>query len=170
MRLYISPAGKTALAVDGFLDRAKEEFGFDIALLLTDSQYTARLYEKFSNENVIIVPISDPLCGAMDYIPTVKRIVRQSVLFCPNPEVIIVNSSGGTEKMTNIIKDAGDMLALHYPVKRVFGIYDIVSKDVIFTIKPDFNKDELMTSLITELRNTMEEFNATSVDVDQGRI
>jgi len=162
MKLYISPAGKTAVAVDGFLDRAKEEFNFGLAILLTDCQYTTKLYDKFSNENVIIVPISDPLCGAVDYLPTVRRLVKQSMLFCPNPEIIILNSSGGTEKMTSIIKDAGDILALKYPVKRVFGIYDIVSRDVIFTVKPDIDRTAELNSAIEEVTITMEEINGTT--------
>jgi len=153
MRLYISPAGKTALLVDGFLNRAKEEFGFDLAILLTDSQYINRLYEKFSNENVIIVPISDPLYGSGDYLPTLRRLIKQSLTFCPNPEGIVINSSGGTEKMTNIIKDAGDILALKFDVKRVFGIYDVLSKDVVFTLKPEIDKAMELEMIIDELSN-----------------
>ena len=151
MRLYISPAGKTALIVDGFLDRAKEEFGFGLSILLTDAQHINKLYDKFCNENVIIVPISDPLFGSMDYLPTVRRIVRQAIMFCPDPELIIVNSSGGTEKMTNIIKDAADIMALKYPVKRVYGIYDKVSKDVVFTVKPEVDKEFEIDSAIEEI-------------------
>jgi len=167
MKLYISPAGKTAVSVSGFLDRAKEEFGFDLAVLLTDTQYTSKLYEKFCNENVIIVPISDPLCGSMDYLPTIRRLVKQSLLFCPDPEIIVINSSGGTEKMTSIIKDAGDILSLRHPVRRVFGIYDVVSKDVIFTIKPEIDKETELDKIMEEIAITMEEINATtSVDFD----
>jgi hypothetical protein len=153
MRLYISPAGKTALLVDGFLNRAKEEFGFDLAILLTDSQYINRLYEKFSNENVVIVPISDPLYGSMDYLPTIRRLVKQALMFCPSPEIVVINSSGGTEKMTNIIKDTGDILALRFQVKRVFGIYDVLSKDVVFTVKPDIDKVIELEAIIDELSN-----------------
>lgn len=153
------------MLVDGFLDRAKEEFGFGIAILLTDSQYVSRLYDKFHNEGVIIIPISDPLYGTLDYIPTVRRLIREVLLFCPDPETIIVNSSGGTEKMTNIIKDSGDILSLKYPVRRVFGIYDVVSKDVIFTTKPELDKESELDSAIIEASSTMEEINGIA-DMD----
>lgn len=151
MKAYLTPAGKTAIIVDGFLDRAKEEFGFDLAILLTDNAYTAKLYEKFADENVYIVPIYNPLYGLMDYKPAVQRLLRQTLLFCPDPELIIVNSSGGTEKMTNIIKDAGDILSLKYPVARVFGVYDVVSKDVIFTKKPVLEQEEELAAIEEEL-------------------
>jgi len=163
MRVYITPAGKTAVMVENFLDRPREEFGFDLAVFLSDNSYTNRLYEKFPKDNIIIIPISNPYFGLLDYVPTVRRIVRQTLLFCPDPEKIVINSSGGTEKMTNIIKDAGDILAVRYEVLRVFGVYDTVSKDVIFTEKPILDSAAELVTIgieLAEMRRIKEELHA----------
>ncbi len=174
MKVYLSPAGKTAVIVNGFLDRAKEEFGFDIAILLTDNAYTMKLYEKFADENVYIVSILNPLYGLLDYVPAVRRLVRQTLLFCPSPEMVILNSSGGTEKMTNIVKDAGDILALTCQVTRVFGVYDTSSKDVVFTKKPELDKQDELATVLADLefmRKIKEEMDAyTNVDIDPSNL
>lgn len=157
MKLYITPAGKTALYIDNFLDRAKEEFGFDVAIILTDASKTNILYDKFCQDNVIIVAISDPCFGVSDYLPTIKRIVQTVLVFCPEAEEIIVNSSGGTEKMTSIVKDASDILGTIYPIKRAWGIYDVVTKDVVFVMKPAIDPNREMENIMQELDNEGEQ-------------
>lgn len=170
MRAYITPAGKTALAVENFLDRPREEFQFDIVIMLSNIGYVTPLYEKFHDENVVIVPISNPYFGQLDYIPAVRRLVRQTLLFVKSPELIVINSSGGTEKMTNIVKDAGDILELEYPVIRVFGVFDKNTRDVIFTQKPNLDKvGEFLAAQkevdsILELKEKVNE--TVSMDVD----
>lgn len=167
----MSPAGKTALLVGNFLDRPREEFNFDLAILLSDNAHTHKLYEKYIGENIIIVPVSNPYYGLLDYVPAVRRLVRQTLLFCPNPELIVLNSSGGTEKMTNIVKDAGDILSIKHNVLRVFGVYDTTSKDVIFTKKPVVDhRAELdsITADIDEMIRLKETLHGiTSVDIDK---
>lgn len=171
MKIYLSPAGKTALNVEGFLDRAKEEFEFDLVILLTDSTYTTRLYEKFRNENVYIVSLAHPLYGLADYIPSVKRLVRQTLMFCPHPDLIVVNSSGGTEKMTNIVKDAADILSIDHKILRVFGVYDVVYGDVVFTMKPEIDRRDILEEVEAELerlRKIKEELDAdTCLDINE---
>lgn len=130
---------------NNFLERAREEFGFDIAILLVGSNMANDFYNKFYTENIIIVPIANPFFGNSDYIVTLRRIVKKVILFCPDPEQIIINSSGGTEKMTSIIKDVSDVLIRKFPVIRVWGIYDSVGGDVIFTTKPDVDTEKELT-------------------------
>lgn len=156
MKVYITPAGKTALLIGNFLDRPKEEFSFDLAVMLSDSAYTEDLYSQYSTENILIIPISNPYFGLVDYLPTVRRLVKQTLIFGANPSEIIVNSSGGTEKMTNIVKDAGDILALRYTIRRVFGVYDKNTKDVIFTEKPVFNPQEELDRISEDVKNILE--------------
>ncbi len=124
---------------NNFLERAREEFGFDIAILLVGSNMANDFYNKFYTENIIIVPIANPFFGNSDYKATLRRIIKKAILFCPNAEQVIINSSGGTEKMTSIIKDVSDVLSRKFPVIRVWGIYDSVGGDVIFTMKPNID-------------------------------
>ena len=169
MKVYITPAGKTALFITNFLERPKEEFGFDLAIMLSDSAYTNDLYEKYKGEVLSIIPIKNPYFGVVDYMPTVHRIIKQTLLFGANPEQIVINSSGGTEKMTNIIKDAGDILGLKYPILRVFGVYDKASKDVIFTTKPAFDAREVLSSVEMDVEFTLslkEQLHGKSADLD----
>lgn len=156
MQIYITPAGKTALLIGNFLDRPKEEFGFDLAVMLSDSAYTEKLYEQYSTENILIIPISNPYFGVVDYLPTVRRLVKQTLIFGASPDNIIINSSGGTEKMTNIIKDAGDILAVKYSIKRVFGVYDRNTKDVVFTTKPQFDPQQEFGTIAEEVKTILE--------------
>lgn len=142
MKLYITPAGKTALLASNFLERAREEFGFDIAILMVGSNMANEFYNKFYQENVIIIPISNPFFDNSDYLPVLRRIVKKTVLFCPNAEQVIINSSGGTEKMTSIIKDVSDVLSRRFNVLRVWGIFDSVGGDVIFTTKPEVDVEK----------------------------
>ena len=151
MKVYITPAGKTALLVTNFLERPKAEFGFDLAIMLSDTGYTNKLYEKYREENLLIVPISNPYFGDTDYLPTVRRLVKQTLTYVRDPELIIINSSGGTEKMTNIVKDAGDILGLKYEIMRVFGVYDTITKDVIFTIKPEVDHFKEITEITNDV-------------------
>jgi hypothetical protein len=139
VRVYITPAGKTALAISDILERPKEEFEFDLAVMLVDNVYISELYEKYQHYNLIIVPISNPYFGEIDYLPTIRRLAVQILLYAPSPKEVVINSSGGTEKMTNIIKDVGDILSTHHRVTRVFGVYDRNSREVIFTHKPTLN-------------------------------
>lgn len=169
MKIYITPAGKTALFITNFLDRPREEFGFDLAVMLSDCAYVNDLYEKYKGESLLIIPISNPYFGVADYLPAVRRVVKQTLLFGSKPEQIVINSSGGTEKMTNIIKDAGDILALKYPVLRVFGVYDKTSKDVLFTIKPQFNVAEELASAEADAQFTLslkEQLHGTHTSLD----
>ena len=153
MKVYITPAGKTALLASNFLERAREEFGFDIVILLADVNLANDLYNKFYRENLIVVPVSNPFFGNTDYLRTVRRIVKKVLLFCPEAEQIIINSSGGTEKMTSIIKDASDILSKKYPILRSWGVHDTISGEVIFTLKPDINPEKELEDLEESVGN-----------------
>ena len=169
MKIYITPAGKTALFIANFLERPKEEFEFDLAVMLSDAAYTNDLYEKYKGENLLIIPMSSPYFGAIDYLPTVRRVVKQTLIYGGDPELIVVNSSGGTEKMTNIIKDSGDILELKYPVLRVFGVYDKNAKDVVFTHKPIFDAKSELELIQVDVESTLklkEDLHGTRASLD----
>ena len=168
MKIYVTPAGNTALKVDNFLDRAREEFGFDLAFLLTDADRAVKMYNKLFRDNVIIIPLPDPVLGMSDYIPTIRRIVRKIVQMCDEPELIILNSSGGTEKMTNIIKDVGSILETYFNVMRVWGVYDTILKDVVFSVKPVLDYEAEMSSALEDIASIRKELCYDhSVDVNE---
>ena len=173
MVVYVTPAGKTALHIDNFLDKPKEEFGIDLTVALTDIGYASALHEKYQKENLIVVPIYNPYFGQMDYVGAVRRLVKEVLLFGRRATLIVINSSGGTEKMTNIVKDAGEILQRLYPIKRVFGVYNRDAQEVVFTEKPNLDhglEAALLAEEIDSLLSTKEKEDASScVDIDSER-
>ena len=58
-----------------------------------------------------------------------------------DPKEIIINSSGGTEKMSCIIKDLCYTLRQkNYNVKHVFGSVSLRTNEIIFTEVPDIER------------------------------
>lgn len=152
MKIYITPAGKTACLIDDFLKTPFDEYRFDMAVVLCSSGHRSAILKKTEGYTTAVIEMQNPYFGSLDYLHIVRRVVSAVVsLSQDSPEHIIINSSGGTEKMSSIIKDVYSILNLRYTCSHVFGIYNTELKEVIFTECPKINSTEILNDQLRSL-------------------
>lgn len=166
MRLYITPAGMTASRTKDFLRPAKERFEFDKAIVITSCDCVVSLYNSLKHEHVNIFALTNPLYGQEEYLSTIRRVACVVLNMQPAPEEIIINSSGGTEKLSCIIKDLAQVLGTRFKVTRVFGIYNKIIKDPVFTEIPVINPDKEMLLALSTVKDLKEVTHGCSVDIN----
>ena len=151
--IYVASIGQSAATKYHYWQDAKKRFNYSESVLICSSQLVDKV-SKFLDKNTNLIPIENAFYGNDDYKKYVKAIVKQVmdiVAFYENNgqiiDEIIVNTSGGTEKMSCIIKDAVDVLKKLFPfVTHVYsGNYGY---ETIYTIKPDINIDEIIENFL----------------------
>lgn len=166
MKLYITPAGMTASRTKDFLQPARERFGFDKAIVITSCDCVISLYNSLKHDRANILALTNPLYGQEEYLSTIRRITCLVLSMQPAPEEIIINSSGGTEKLSCIIKDLAQVLSARFNVTRVFGIYNKIMKEPIFTEIPVINSDKEMLLALDTVKDLKEVTHGCSVDIN----
>ena len=132
MKIYISPAGKTASKIEDFLARPRQEFGIDHAILFSSEENADGVRAKCPDATVIT--IANAYYGCKDYCNPIEEICRAALSF-PGASFII-NTSGGTEKMGSIVRAAGEILEDSVGIDRwVFAVYSQETKEVIFSTR-----------------------------------
>lgn len=147
MKLYITPLGKTASLQKDPLVAAKKQFNFDKVVGMTSDklyfQIVSKLNKVYPDVEVSVYPISAVYSGNRDYYGHVQALASIVTHQLNKGDEVILNSSGGTEKMSCIIKDVKDILR-HRGIKvtHVFGTVDIHTKEVLFTEVPEIDAKE----------------------------
>lgn len=165
MKLYITPGGMTASRTKDFLQPARERFGFDQSIVITSCDCIIPLYNALKKDSVNILALNNPLFGQEEYMSTIRKVVCIIINMQPAPEEIIINSSGGTEKLSSIIKDLAVVLAAKFKVTRVFGMYDKTLRAPIFTEVPHIDPDKEMLLALDTVAKLKEVTNGCSVDI-----
>lgn len=142
--LYITSLGKTASKQKDALAAARNIYQFDKVVAITSCslyyKIAADLLMSFGEENIFVHSIKRPYSGSDDYLDEIGTLLKVIESMVKDEDEIVVNSSGGTEKMSCIIKDVSDILRCqNYKVKRIFGTSDIHTGEVIFTELPDIS-------------------------------
>lgn len=142
--LYVTSLGKTASKQEDALEAAKTIYQFDRVVAISSCslyyKIVANLLLSFGEENIFVHDIKHPYSGSSDYLDEVTILLNSIKSMAGKNDEIVINSSGGTEKMSCIIKDVSDILRCqNYKVKRIFGTRDIHTGEVIFTELPDIN-------------------------------
>lgn len=147
--VYISSAGKTAALSKNFLSRAKEEYKINAAILLSSSELAGSISENLGDLPTVLILINNALFGNDGAEDCVQRIVSAVVSIGSDVEVI-VNTSGGTEKMANIIKAAGSILGKMYKTRHIFGVYNKTIGSVIYTKVKPFEENKILLRAVSE--------------------
>lgn len=156
MRVYVTPGGKTATLSDDFLDKPKEEFNFDLAVILSSIELKDKIIKSCINHSVVVVEMLNPYYGDSDIEPVVRRLVKAILLFTGgNIDNVIVNTSGGTEKMALIVREVAQVMGVKYPISHVFGIYNKTLQEVIFTQLPKLDTVDILTSSIEDVEEEL---------------
>lgn len=142
--VYITPMGKSATKQKDALLEAMQQFHFTDLIIFTSSnlyfELVGNLLERYPGVGISICPITCPFSGNTDYIDILNQLI-QLVEQIEKPDIIVINSSGGTEKMSCIIKDLCYTLRQkNYNVKHVFGSVSLRTNEIIFTEVPDIER------------------------------
>ena len=139
--IYVTPLGKSATKQKDALLEAKQQFNFTDLVVFTSSnlyfELVGNLLDRYPDIGINICPITCPHSGSSDYIDILNQLIKYVEDIGADNKVII-NSSGGTEKMSCIIKDLCYTLRQkNYKVRHVFGSVSLKTGEVIFTECPD---------------------------------
>ncbi len=142
--VYVTPLGKSATKQKDALLEAMQQFHFTDLVIFTSSnlyfELIGNLFERYPDIGISICPITCPFSGNSDYMDILGQLI-QFVDKIEDPKEIIINSSGGTEKMSCIIKDLCYTLRQkNYNVKHVFGSVSLRTNEIIFTEVPDIER------------------------------
>lgn len=145
--VYVTPLGKSATKKRNALLEAMQQFHFTNLIIFTSSnlyfELVGNLFRRYPDVEMSICPITCPFSGNDDYIDILNQLIR-SVEDIPGEKEIIINSSGGTEKMSCIIKDLCYTLKLkNYKIRHVFGSVSLQTDEVIFTEVPDIDERKI---------------------------
>lgn len=147
--LYIASIGQTAATKKQYWNDAREYFRYTESIVVCGKNLVENV-TRFLDANANLIVIDHPFRGMEDYAKTVDSIVTQAVdliVFyrkrgCDLDE-IVVNTAGGTEKMSCIIKDAVDILKKIAPcVTHVWG--SIHGYHTQYTVKTDISSDDIL--------------------------
>lgn len=139
--VYITPMGKSATKQKDALLEAMQQFHFTDLIIFTSSnlyfELMGNLFDKYPDTRIAICPITCPYSGNSDYVDLLHQLIK-AVEDVEGEKKIVLNSSGGTEKMSCIIKDLWYTLRQkNYDVRHVFGSMNTKTNEVVFTDCPD---------------------------------
>jgi len=154
--IYLTAAGQTALADNLFLNRIRNKFTIDAAVILTTGSYLEKMQTSigFSNQDIPIkyIPVTNPFTGNQDYVlllmdlfQAVQKLIEDNKFTGVS---ILLNASGGTTKMMLLVSDIANLLDVIYPVKTIWGFK--YNDDVTFTVKPRLDIQEICRKFITQ--------------------
>lgn len=146
--IYVASIGQTAATKRYYWNDARERFRYTESVLICSKQLVEPV-SRFLDKNANLIIVDSPFYGGDGYVSVVKAIVKQVMSIVKNHEKkgkwideIVVNTAGGTEKMSCIIKDAVDVLRRLFPyVTHVWGATN--GYETTYTVKPKIDLDEL---------------------------
>jgi len=146
--IYVASIGQTAANRRQYWADAKERFRYTESVVICGKNLVEQV-SRFLDHNCNLVIIDSPFHGRDGYVPAIKDVVKQVMDIVDFYEKmgqeideIVVNTSGGTEKMSCIIKDALDILRELFPyVTHVWGSTD--GYQTVYTVKPKFDPAEI---------------------------
>lgn len=172
--IYIASVGQTAATQSHYWDDAKEYFKYTESILLCGKNLVDQV-GRFLDPNTNLVILESPFYGMEGYSKAVGAIVMQAVdliVFyrkhgCELDE-IVVNTAGGTEKMSCIIKDAVDILKQIVPyVTHVWGARH--GYKTIYTVKSNINAEDII-SKANHFLNKAEQTEPNELDYFQEKL
>lgn len=146
--VYVASIGQTAATKSYYWRDARERFRYTESVLICSKQLVESV-SRFLDKNANLIVVDSPFYGADGYVTVVKAIVKQVMAIVKAHEKrghwideIVVNTAGGTEKMSCIIKDAVDVLRRLFPyVTHVWGATN--GYETAYTVKPTINLDDI---------------------------
>jgi hypothetical protein len=149
--LYVASIGQSAAKHRRYFRDAKRYFNFDESIYFVCEQLKDEII-PYLDKNSNLVVVKHPFSGNGDYLSLVKELVKQVLDILKFYEKhgqcldeIIVNTAGGTEKMSLIIKDAVDVIKKIFPyVTQVWG--GNVGYETTYTRKPNIDIEEFVNS------------------------
>lgn len=158
-----------------FLSEIEAIFPFDQAILFTSKQLEEQIRSRYDQSHAgrySLVVIDNPFHGAEGYTQAVTDLYNKVMEISDGPSMdgMVINTSGGCEKMSLIIKDLADLLKLqYYTVNIIWGIYNNDTKEVTYTIKPTLEdcRQNIRTSKMPQCPTCNKKFHAcTSCSLD----
>jgi hypothetical protein len=166
--IYVTSIGQTAATKRYYWDEAKEHFRYTESVVICGRNLVDQV-SRFLDHNANLVIIDHCFHGVDGYVGAVKDIVRQvlSIVDYYNKmgqgiDEIVVNTAGGTEKMSCIIKDALDILYKFkerqddFPyITHVWGATN--GYQSIYTVKPKIDAEEMYEKAANRGKQKVEE-------------
>ena len=151
--IYVASIGQTAALQRHYWDDAKAYFHYTESVIVC-GQNLVEQASRFLDSNANLVVIQQQFRGADGYVGAVKDIAKQVMDIVDfyekmgqSIDEIVVNTAGGTEKMSCIIKDALDLLRRLFPyVTHVWG--STSGYQTVYTIKPKIDIDSIYQKIV----------------------
>jgi len=146
--IYVASIGQTAATKKYYWRDAKERFRYTESVVICSKNLVEEV-SRFLDKNTNLIVVDSPFYGMDGYSKTVEMIVRQvmDIVFFYRKkghdiDEIVVNTAGGTEKMSCIIKDAVDILKkLFTHVTHVWGA--TCGYETRYTVKPNIDVEDI---------------------------
>jgi len=140
--IYVASIGQTAATKHHYWTGAKERFKYNESVIVCSASLLETV-SRFLDKNANLVIVEKPFYGTCGYAAAVEDVVKQVMdiiaAHANNGNMvdeIIVNTAGGTEKMSCIIKDAVDVIKGLFPyVTHVWGANR--GYETVYTVKPN---------------------------------
>lgn len=160
--IYVASIGQTAATKKHYWFDAKARFKYTESVIVCSAALLEQV-SRFLDPNANLIVIQNPFHGTGDYTRAVEDIVRQvmDIIAAHSAkqrmvDEVIVNTAGGTEKMSCIIKDAVDVIKQMFPyVTHVWG--GRVGYETIYTVKPNINVDDIKAKVEAKYTKKTEE-------------
>lgn len=147
--IYVASVGQTAALNRYYWDDAKEYFKYTESVIICGKNLVSKV-SHFLDPNTNLVVIDNPFVGMEGYAKAVEDIVKQVldiiVIYRKGGydiDEVVINTAGGTEKMSCIIKDAVDIIKKIFPyVTHVWGATD--GYKTRYTVKSSINAKDII--------------------------
>ncbi|MFA5071166.1 MAG: hypothetical protein WC511_02235 [Candidatus Pacearchaeota archaeon] len=170
--LYIVSTGITASKRHNFLQHAEETFCFKEAIVFCGENIVDEISLQLK-PNTSLVTISNPFHGTDDYLSTLRKLFKQVRIIlkkCAKSgntiEEILVNTSGGTEKMSCIMHDLIEIMK-HYDLAPVITHIwcGVDGYTPVYTTKPKIILEDIFAYTVKIAGDPEEKQNKITEDV-----
>jgi len=153
--LYISNIGQMACFNEFVWINARKEFNYTESIFIVSSGLESEA-RKYIDENSHVIILAHPFHGTEYYEKYIDKIVKTVVTIINDYrrsgldiEEIIINTAGGTEKMSLIIKDCVEILNdIHPNVRQIWGAF--AGTTSIYTEKPNIDSKSKSNEILAK--------------------
>lgn len=153
--LYIAAIGTSASLDQRYWHEARKRFNYTESIALCGGKKIAEQAAKFFDRNTNVIIMESPFYGSDEYEEPIKQavqIAKDLVIFYKEKhleiEEIVVNSIGGTEKVSLAVRDIAMILKNLFPnVTHVFFACD--GYNVRYSVKPNINLRDFLPPIVS---------------------
>jgi len=146
--LYVGSVGQTAALHRNLWEDAKRMFKYDEAIMLCSENFKDDAI-KLMDASCNLVLMNSQFHGAENFKDTVVDMVKQVMDIVKSRDkrglpipTVVINTAGGTEKMSCIMKDVVEVLKRLLPdVKHIWGARP--GYETVYTVKPELDLNDI---------------------------